>query len=149
MSIATDKLAVFVSVWETVAGIKLRHPTAGTLLMMEQARNLLLLDSLGKMIEDNALTALDLTGTVAQYVMLHSLPLNEVRAMAGNDKAVSDAMFAAAESIPAESVIEYALAINAALQAMKATRDWEVAGKNGDPFTHQSGQPSTSPKSPS
>jgi hypothetical protein len=149
MSIATDKLAVFVSAWETVAGIKLRHPTAGTLLMMEQSQNLLLLDSLGKMIEDKALTALDLTGPVAQYVMLHSLPLNEVRAMAGNEDAIATAMFAAAESIPADKVIDYALAINAALQAMKATRDWEVAGKNGDPFTPQSGPPSTSPKSPS
>jgi hypothetical protein len=147
MSIATDKLAVFVSAWETVAGIKLRHPTAGTLLMMEQSRNLLLLDSLGKMIEDKALTALDLTGPVAQYVMLHSLPLAEVRGMAGNEDAIATAMFAAAESIPADKVIEYALAINAALQAMKATRDWEVAGKNGDPFTPQSGQPSTLPKS--
>lgn len=149
MSIATDKLAVFVSAWETVAGIKLRHPTAGTLLMMEEARNLLLLDSLGRMIGDKALSALDLTGPVAQYVMLHSLPLAEVRGMAGNGEAIATAMFAAAESIPADKVVDYALAINAALQAMKATRDWEVAGQSGDPFTPPNGQPSTSPKSPS
>jgi hypothetical protein len=149
MSIATDKLSVFISEWQGVSGIRLRHPTGGTLLMMEEARSLLLLDALPKLIDDKVITALDLTSWVAQYLMLHTLPLAEVRGMAGNGEAIANAMFAAAESIPAERVVEYALAINAALQAMKATRDWEVAGQSGDPFTPRSGPPSTSPKSPS
>ena len=150
MSIATDKLAVFVSEWQSLpGGMTLRHPTAGTLLMMEEARSLLLIDSLPKLIDDKVLSALDLTSWVAQYIMLHSLPLAEVRGMAGKPEKIYEAMFAVADNIPADKVTEYALAINAALQAMKATRDWEVAGQSGDPFTPRSGPPSTSPNSPS
>jgi hypothetical protein len=149
MSISTDKLAVFMSDVQSVGGLPLRHPTAGTLLLLEQANNLLLLDKLPQLLTDGALTALDLTGQVAQYVLLHTLPLADVRKMAGNEQACADAMFTAAETIAADKVVDYALAINEALRAMKATRDWEVAGRNGDPFTPPNGPPSTLPKSPS
>lgn len=149
MSIHTDKLSVFVNEWQSLAGQSLRHPTAGTLLLLEQADNPLLAEKLPALIEAGTLNALDLIAPLAQYIVLHSRPLAEVRQFAANDAAAKDAMFAAADALPAHKVIEYALSVNAALKAMHATRDWEVAGQSGGPFTPPSGQPSTSQNSPS
>jgi hypothetical protein len=144
-----DKIMPFLSGEVEIAGYKLRRPTAGTVLSLDATNSPLLAKNLPELIEQGKLTALDAASVVAQYIILHSAPLAEIKKLAADPAAMEAKLYEAADKIAIDDVLTLAKEINAYLTKMQATRDWEVAGTGGVPFSPQSGQPSTLPKSPS
>jgi hypothetical protein len=141
------KHAVFLSDRVELVGRKLRHVTGATLLLLEETRNPLLIAKFDDALP--LLSAQDLVQAVTQYIYLHSRSAADALAMQDKPDQLTAEMREIADALPVASLVDIAKELNAHIHALHATRDWEVAGQSGGPFTHPVGQLSTSPSSPS
>jgi hypothetical protein len=144
-----DKIAAFLSGQFVVAGKTLRRPTMGTVLLLETTESPLLLKQLPDLLADGRVTVLQLLAAVAQFIVIHSLPVAELQNIGGDVAKLNRLTTEAADAIDADEALPLAVGINAHLTKLQMTRDWEVTGSGGVPFSPPNGPPSTLPTSAS